>query len=79
MRSLTEQVSGKTLGSANTRGSVSMPNRVNEAIQTHYSRPELGSVILAALEEAGKDLASLLFYPNVEGKRVVPAKTRKGR
>ena len=30
-------------------------------------------------EEAGKDLANLLFYPNVEGKRVVPAKTRKGR
>ena len=30
-------------------------------------------------EEAGKDLAHLLFYPNVEGKRVVPAKTRKGR
>jgi protein NrfC len=30
-------------------------------------------------EQAGKDLASLLFYPNVEGKRVVPVKTRKGR
>jgi len=32
-------------------------------------------------EQAGKDLANLLFYPNVEGKRVVPAKskTRKGR
>lgn len=32
-----------------------MPNRVNAAIQTHYSRPDLGSVILAALEKAGKD------------------------
>jgi len=32
-------------------------------------------------EQAGKDLANLLFYPNVEGKRVVPAKTKtkKGR
>jgi ferredoxin len=30
-------------------------------------------------EQAGKDLATLLFYPNVEGKRVVPAKTKKGR
>jgi MPBQ/MSBQ methyltransferase len=36
-----------------------MPNLVNEAIQTHYGRPdvgEVGSVILAALEKAGKDL-----------------------
>ena len=32
-------------------------------------------------DQAGKDLANLLFYPNVEGKRVVPAKTKtkKGR
>jgi len=30
-------------------------------------------------DEAGKDLATQLFYPNVEGKRVVAAKTRKGR
>ncbi len=30
-------------------------------------------------EQAGKDLASMLFYPNVEGKRVVPVKTGKGR
>jgi hypothetical protein len=30
-------------------------------------------------EQAGKDLANLLFYPNVEGKRVVPVKTKKGR
>jgi hypothetical protein len=32
-------------------------------------------------EQASKDLANLLFYPNVEGKRVVPAKTKtkKGR
>jgi MPBQ/MSBQ methyltransferase len=36
-----------------------MPNLVNEAIQTHYGRPDMkdvGSVILAALEKAGKDL-----------------------
>src|SRR5512134_2441144 len=38
---------------------MSMPNRVNEAIQTHYGRPDVGSVILAALEKAGKDLDRL--------------------
>ena len=32
---------------------------VNEAIQTHYSRADLGERILAALEEAGKDLSHL--------------------
>ena len=36
-----------------------MPNRVNEAIQTHFGRPDVGSVILAALEKAGKDLDHL--------------------
>lgn len=36
-----------------------MPNLVNSAIQAHYSRPEIGSVILAALEKAGKDLSRL--------------------
>lgn len=36
-----------------------MPNPVNEAIQTHYGRPEVGSVILAALEKAGKNLDRL--------------------
>ena len=36
-----------------------MPNRVNEAIQTHYTRADLGVVILAALEKAGKDLNHL--------------------
>jgi SAM-dependent methyltransferase len=36
-----------------------MPNRVNEVIQTHYGRPDVGSVILAALEKAGKDLDHL--------------------
>jgi SAM-dependent methyltransferase len=39
-----------------------MPNLVNEAIQTHYGRPDVedvGSVILAALERAGKDLDCL--------------------
>ena len=36
-----------------------MPNRVNEAIQTHYTRADLGDVILAALEKAGKDLNHL--------------------
>ena len=36
-----------------------MPNRVNQAIQAHYGRPDVGSVILAALEKAGKDLDRL--------------------
>jgi len=36
-----------------------MPNRVNDAIQAHYSRPEIGSLILAALEKAGKDSSRL--------------------
>lgn len=38
---------------------MSMSNRVNAAIQTHYARPDVGSVILAALEKAGKDLDQL--------------------
>lgn len=36
-----------------------MPNQVNQTIQTHYGRPDVGSVILTALEKAGKNLASL--------------------
>jgi len=36
-----------------------MPNRVNEAIQTHYGHLDVGSVILAALEKVGKDLDHL--------------------
>nr|WP_321239266.1 methyltransferase domain-containing protein [uncultured Tolumonas sp.] len=36
-----------------------MLNQINEAIQTHYGRLDVGSVILAALEKAGKDLEHL--------------------
>lgn len=36
-----------------------MQARINEAIQTHYSLADLGDVILAALEKAGKDLDRL--------------------
>lgn len=36
-----------------------MLNQVNESIQTHYSRPDIGSIILAALEKAGKDVNRL--------------------
>lgn len=36
-----------------------MQTRVNEAIQTHYTRADLGDAILAALEKAGKDLSRL--------------------
>lgn len=32
-----------------------MSTRVNEAIQTHYTRTDLGNAILAALEKAGRD------------------------
>lgn len=38
---------------------MSIPARVNETVQAHYTRPDLGSVILAALERAGKDLERL--------------------
>ncbi|MFM7000193.1 MAG: class I SAM-dependent methyltransferase [Limnohabitans sp.] len=36
-----------------------MPNPVNEAVQTHYSRTDIDRVILAALEKAGKDVNHL--------------------
>ena len=36
-----------------------MQARINEAIQTHYTRADLGDVILAALEDADKDLNHL--------------------
>jgi len=36
-----------------------MQTGVNEAIQTHYARADLGDVILAALEKAGKDVNRL--------------------
>lgn len=36
-----------------------MGNGVNEAIQTHYGRPDLAEVILAALEDAGADIQRL--------------------
>jgi SAM-dependent methyltransferase len=38
---------------------MSIPNQVNEAAQTHYTRSDLGNVILAALEKAGKDVNRL--------------------
>ena len=36
-----------------------MQVRINETIQTHYTRADLGDVILTALEKAGKDLNRL--------------------
>ena len=36
-----------------------MQTRINEAIQTHYARADLGDAILAALEKAGKDMTRL--------------------
>jgi len=38
---------------------VTIPTQVNESVQAHYTRSDLGSVILAALEKAGKDLNRL--------------------
>ncbi len=36
-----------------------MQARINEAIQTHYARADLGDAILTALEKAGKELSRL--------------------
>lgn len=36
-----------------------MEYRINEAIRIHYTREDLGGVILAALEKAGKDMSRL--------------------
>ena len=38
---------------------MSTRNQVNETIQAHYARSDLGNVILAALERAGKDVNRL--------------------
>jgi len=38
---------------------MSIPTRVNEAIKTHYTRSDLGNLILGALEKAGKDINRL--------------------
>jgi len=38
---------------------MTIPTQVNESVQAHYTRSDLGSVILAALENAGKDLNRL--------------------
>lgn len=38
---------------------MSTPAQVIETIQAHYTRSDLGSIILAALKKAGKDLNRL--------------------
>jgi SAM-dependent methyltransferase len=38
---------------------MTIPTQVNESVQAHYTRSDLGSLILAALEKAGKDLNRL--------------------
>ena len=38
---------------------MSTPIRVSETVEAHYTRPDLGGAILAALEQAGKDLDRL--------------------
>lgn len=38
---------------------MSTPIRVNDAIQAHYTRSDLGNAILAALQKSGKDLDRL--------------------
>ena len=38
---------------------MTIPVQINESVKAHYTRPDLGSLILAALEKAGKDLNRL--------------------
>ena len=38
---------------------MSTPATVNTTVQAHYTRPDLGSLILTALEKAGKDIDHL--------------------
>lgn len=38
---------------------MSTPNQLNETIREHYTRSDLGSIILAALAKAGKDASRL--------------------
>lgn len=38
---------------------MSVPTRINEAIQTHYTRSDLANAILAVLEKTGKDVNRL--------------------
>lgn len=38
---------------------MTIPTQINESVQAHYTRSDLGSLILAALEKAGKDLKRL--------------------
>jgi MPBQ/MSBQ methyltransferase len=38
---------------------MTIPTQVNASVQAHYTRSDLGSVILASLEKAGKDLNRL--------------------
>jgi 2-polyprenyl-3-methyl-5-hydroxy-6-metoxy-1,4-benzoquinol methylase len=38
---------------------MTMASGVNKTIQTHYTRSDLGNVILAVLERAGKDTSRL--------------------
>ena len=38
---------------------MSNPSSVNDTVQAHYTRPDIGSAILTALEKAGKDIENL--------------------
>ena len=40
-------------------GAVSQPSALNESVEQHYTRPDLGNLILAALANAGKDVDNL--------------------
>lgn len=46
-------------GSVHGGKPMSTPIRVNETVQAHYTRSDLGNAILAALEKSGKDLDRL--------------------
>lgn len=47
------------MGSATKGKMMTGPTQVNETVQSHYTRSGLGDLILAALEQAGKDLNRL--------------------
>ena len=38
---------------------MSQPSALNESVEQHYTRPDLGNLILAALANAGKDVDNL--------------------
>lgn len=55
----TAQVKRRPLGSPTKGRTMTIPTQVNKSVQAHHTRSDLGSLILAALAKAGKDLKRL--------------------